>query len=79
LNCILLESNLKPGVFQTLTVIWGLRFLMLASSVAPRFEVMKLGQLEPIATNPVSLWSGLLQRVQLITYFGWISMFALVL
>jgi hypothetical protein len=40
--------------------------------------LMKLGQLEPVATNPVSPWSGLLQRVLLITYFGWIFTFALV-
>jgi hypothetical protein len=41
--------------------------------------LMKLGQLEPVATNPVSPWSGLLQRALLITYFGRIFTFVGVL
>jgi hypothetical protein len=68
-----LESNLKPDVFQTFTVIWGLRFLMFAAALLPSFELMRLGQFEPVATNLVSLWSGLLQDS---SHFGWISTFA---
>jgi len=38
--------------------------------------LMKIGQIEPVATNSISPWIGLLQRLALITYFAWIVAFA---
>ena len=41
--------------------------------------IMKLGQLEPVATQPGESLVGTASRALLITYFGWIFTFALVL